>query len=267
MGLGFTGCDDGDVLTVLSPQRQERTFSARVFSDRKSVLSAIKFFPPGSIGFLIICAAIAVALMVSVRSLRRAMRGALAALALLYLLLSMPVTARGLAASLPQVGATDLTVVPPDAVMLLDGDNRRGRIRAVRAIELGSAPPPVIVLADPGDSWVVDHVLASGVPPSRVRSVTGATTTREQVALARKTMAATSWQRVAIVASVLQSPRVAALTRNWRPSPAIVSSPVDDEPSGNGLWSVVPSYIALRLSRDALYERAALMYYRWRGWI
>jgi hypothetical protein len=29
----------------------------------------------------------------------------------------------------------------------------------------------------------------------------------------------------------------------------------------------VPTYIALRVSRDALYEHAALAYYRSRGWI
>jgi hypothetical protein len=29
----------------------------------------------------------------------------------------------------------------------------------------------------------------------------------------------------------------------------------------------VPTYYALRVSRDAIYEHVALRYYRWHGWI
>jgi hypothetical protein len=33
------------------------------------------------------------------------------------------------------------------------------------------------------------------------------------------------------------------------------------------LWQFLPTYASLLVSRDALYEYAALAYYRWRGWI
>jgi hypothetical protein len=56
------------------------------------------------------------------------------------------------------------------------------------------------------------------------------------------------------------------LTQRARLRAGIAASAIDDEPpvSGPGLWA--PTYIALRVSRDALYEHAALVYYRWRGW-
>ncbi len=47
----------------------------------------------------------------------------------------------------------------------------------------------------------------------------------------------------------------------------LIESPVDVEPASTGALAFVPTYYALRLSRDAIYEHAALRYYRWHGWI
>ena len=100
----------------------------------------------------------------------------------------------------------------------------------------------------------------------RLRLETDATTTREQIAqLARIVEAGPG--RPALVASRLQMARVAALVRVAGLEVTLISSPIDDEPPTSGLQRFVPMYIALRVSRDALYEHVALAYYAWRGWI
>jgi hypothetical protein len=195
-------------------------------------------------------------------------RVALGLLYSIYLVIAIPRVADGLAAGLPPSRQYDTaTAMPFDAVIVLDGDNRRGRVRAVRRLEEGELPPPVIVLADAGDPWVVNNLAGAGVRTDQITSLTGAETTRGQVDVARRIIASHVWDRVALVASRLQAPRLSELTRDWRPLPSIVAAPVDDEPPRDGVWALVPSYIALRVSRDAIYEHAALMYYRWRGWI
>ena len=50
-------------------------------------------------------------------------------------------------------------------------------------------------------------------------------------------------------------------------SAALIVSPIDTEPATSGWRLVVPTYYALRVSRDAIYEHAALALYTWRGWI
>lgn len=228
----------------------------------------LKLIPPGSIGFLVVCSVIGIALMLFARRARRAIRIALALLYGGYLVLAVPRVADWIAARLPPIRSIEpIPSAAFDAVIVLDGDNRRGRVRAVRQLEEGPSPPPVIVLADAGDPWVVDNLVGSGVRRDRITSEQGADTTREQVDRARTTVAARAWRRVALVASRLQAPRLSALTNRWQPQPAIIAAPVDDEPAESGIWAFVPSYIALRVSRDALYEHTALMYYRWRGWI
>ena len=70
-----------------------------------------------------------------------------------------------------------------------------------------------------------------------------------------------------MVASELQMPRVAALVRAQRLTVLLAPSPIDSEPPKAGWTSFVPRYSGLRLTRDALYERAALAYYSRQGWI
>jgi hypothetical protein len=62
-------------------------------------------------------------------------------------------------------------------------------------------------------------------------------------------------------------PRIAALARSAGVAPLLLPSPIDDEPPAVGVWRFVPTYIGLRTSRDAMYEHAALVYYRNKGWI
>jgi hypothetical protein len=62
-------------------------------------------------------------------------------------------------------------------------------------------------------------------------------------------------------------PRIRALTATRGLDLTLLSSPLDDEPAMEGWGRFRPSYVALRTSRDAIYEHVALVYYRWRGWI
>jgi len=47
----------------------------------------------------------------------------------------------------------------------------------------------------------------------------------------------------------------------------VVPSPVDAEPTNSGAKRWLPSLAGLRLSRDGLYERIAVAYYRRNGWM
>jgi hypothetical protein len=60
---------------------------------------------------------------------------------------------------------------------------------------------------------------------------------------------------------------VAGLVRRADLPTVLIASPVDTEPATSGWWLFVPSYYALRVSRDAIYEHAALAYYARKGWI
>jgi len=73
--------------------------------------------------------------------------------------------------------------------------------------------------------------------------------------------------RAGLVASRLQMPRVVELARTFEVNLLFLPSELDHEVSISGGSSLIPSYGALEISRDALYERAALSYYRSRGWI
>ena len=93
--------------------------------------------------------------------------------------------------------------------------------------------------------------------------------TREQVAWVERFVAGAGVgaSRSAMVVSRLQVPRVAALAARSGVHMPLLASPLDREPATTGSWRLIPSYGALCASRDAIYELAALRYYRWRGWI
>jgi hypothetical protein len=95
----------------------------------------------------------------------------------------------------------------------------------------------------------------------------GPLNTREQVAWVARFFAAHPNTRAALVASRLQMPRIAALVFAARLPIVLAPSPIDDEPPMSGWRRWVPTYIALRVSRDAIYEHVALRYYWWKGWI
>lgn len=182
-----------------------------------------------------------------------------------YLVLAIPVTAIALEGLLRDPARRELsgTLARLDAMIVLDGDNRRGRLASALSIWHEDSPTTIFVS---GEAWIADQLLAADVPPTRLQRETRATTTREQIAWACR-LYESGHERVVIVASRLQARRVRGLIRRCGGRSTVYAAPLDVEPARSGVRQLVPSYAALRLSRDALYEYVALRYYQARGWI
>lgn len=224
------------------------------------MIDVVKFLGvPGSLPFVVVATAVGLALMRS-RRLRPVGLSWLAFVAVAYLVLALPPVAHAFLGALPVVSATGK---PCDTLIVLDGDNRRGRARESARLIEAERPGRVWILGEP---WLVDELRRMGIPPATMQHDERARTTREQIgqaaAIARHTSGC-----VAIVASRLQAPRVAALVRAERFDGVVHPAPLDIDPPASGVSSHLPSYAALRASRDAVYELAALAYYRWHGWI
>jgi uncharacterized SAM-binding protein YcdF (DUF218 family) len=148
--------------------------------------------------------------------------------------------------------------------VVLDGDNRVGRARQAELVWSVSKPDIIYVM---GRDLFAHELLEVGLPRAQVRVVSQPSTTREQMAWILRLQSAQSTKRVALIASRVHMPRVMALANAVGLRLTLIASPLDDDPPISGLWLFLPTPSALRVSRDALYEHAALAYYRWRGWI
>ena len=67
--------------------------------------------------------------------------------------------------------------------------------------------------------------------------------------------------RAAILVSSLQAPRARLLARQAGLAVPVLAAPLDDELTPEGMGRFVPSFKALAITRDAIYEVAALRYY------
>jgi uncharacterized SAM-binding protein YcdF (DUF218 family) len=221
--------------------------------------------PPGSVPFITFCCLIALVLAFVWPRSGWLARTWLWTVFAGHMILALPVVANGIAGALPPVQAS-----PPNSlrdlntVFVLDGDNRRGRVRS--AVEAAQASPAAAVIVLGGSPWLEGALGEAGIGPNRITYDYRPQDTRAQMdELERQTTG--GGRRVAVVASRLQMPRVAGLARAAGLPASLVASPIDTEPPTSGWRLVVPSYYALRVSRDAIYEHAALALYRWRGWI
>jgi uncharacterized SAM-binding protein YcdF (DUF218 family) len=220
---------------------------------------------PGSIPFLIASLVVWVMVRFLWPRSRRLGYGWLLAVALIYLVLSVPWVANQIADRLmpPQhepaafAGALDTLVV-------FDGDNRVGRVREARRVYGIARPREIDVL---GETWLVYALRRAGIPPDRIRQQAGPSTTREQMAWVQHSVEPRAAARIGLIASRLQMPRVAALAKSAGLALVLLPAAADAEPPTHGIRLYIPTYKALRVSRDALYEHAALAYYAWRGWI
>ena len=214
---------------------------------------------PGSIGFLV--AGSLVALLVwrlggrRWRTLSRVMAASLAAL---YLTLSLPPVAYRLTERLTSY--SPLADLAPLAgvrtILVFDGDNRRGRVAETRRLFDAIQPERVVVS---GSHWIVDDILQAGIPRERLVQESASRNTLEQVELLRY------WPRrsVVIVASRFQMPRIAAFLASTGNDARLAPAPADAEiETLSSIQWLIPQYSALRISRDVLYELAALKYYR-----
>jgi hypothetical protein len=226
------------------------------------VIDLLKFVgAPGSIAFLVVAVLLAIALLRFTRRFRR-LGGTLLALVVGgYLVLSLPVVSHQIANRLPvaQTARPDRI----DTVIVLDGDNRRGRVRELQHVIASDAPKTVWIL---GDHWILDALKEAGVTGPHFRYDDRAPTTQTQMLQVAEIARMTSGP-TAVIASRLQTPRVVALIESSKCPVAVLPSPIDDEPPTDGIRRFVPTYLALRLSRDAIYEHVALAYYRFRRFV
>jgi len=218
---------------------------------------------PGSVGFLIVAGVVWLMVRFAWPRSRRLGNIWVLAVTLTYTILSVPWVANQIADRL-------MPAQPPvfsgalDTLIVFDGDNRIGRVREARRIYDIARPQAIDIVGEP---WLVSALRRSGVPRDRIRQEAGPSTTREQIAWVQRTIEPAAAPRTGLIASRLQMPRVAALTKAAGLALVLLPAAADAEPPSHGIWRYIPTYTALRISRDALYEHAALAYYEWRRWI
>ena len=217
--------------------------------------------PPGSLRFLLL--AVTIGLIISYLWPRRRRLGQAWMVAVVggYAVLGWPPVAQAILDGLPtSVPAVVGNLETLDVLVVFDGDNRRGRVRAAEQVVAALSPPAIHVV---GSRLIYRDMPA----PLRGRLVHHpAGNTREQVEWVHHLVSAGPARRIGIVVSRIQAPRTRALTARAVPGVHVIASPLDAELPVTGLRRILPSYAALCVSRDALYEHAALSYYRWRGW-
>lgn len=221
---------------------------------------------PGSAGFFLVVAAVALILVAVSRRTRRTGQRLLLLLGALYFLLSLPIVGRLItddtrpfdAARAPELGAIE-------DIFVFDGDSYKARAALTADLERSMKVRSVWIL---GYANLRDALVAAGVTDGHLRwGYTDGDTTYGQVVRMRKLMDHYKIQRAVAVTSRIQATRIRRLIEQFGLGAVVVASPVDLEPRDRGAWRLVPSLSGLRLSRDALYERGALLYYRWKGWI
>jgi uncharacterized SAM-binding protein YcdF (DUF218 family) len=222
--------------------------------------------PPGSIPFIAFCLLLAlIAAYVWPRSKRLA-RNWLWFVVIAHTTMALPLVANAIAGALPRVAVTRPDAQHDfDTLFVLDGDNRVGRVQA--GAEAAGASPNAMVYVVGGHWWLPDALVEAGVARARITHDYKPADTRQQMDEIKRLLTGQPDGRKAIVASRLQMPRVAGLARAGGLHLSLIASPIDTEPPTTGWRLVVPSYYALRVSRDAIYEHAALTYYGWQGWI
>ena len=219
---------------------------------------------PGSLSFLLVGVGICLSLLLWRRT-RRLGRACLVTLASTYVVLSLPVVAQFIAGPGTERPAPLASYGTFDEVFVIDGDNYRGR--AATAVELAAVAKPDVVWFLGGNDLGYE-LLARGLPQKLWRQAPSpARTTRTQVQWIKMSMDWTGAKRAAVVASRLQVPRVREVVRNEHVNLVVVPARLDAEPPADGYRSWLPSLAGLALSREALYERAAFLYYRRKGLI
>jgi hypothetical protein len=182
-----------------------------------------------------------------------------------YVVLGLPAVANTIVGALPPVDASRDRLDDVRTLLVLDGDNRRGRLEETVRFLRAHAPERFWVL---GEEWLIEGLIRAGYPRHTFGHETQSRTTLEQMAWVASFVSGHSEARpVAVLASRVQMPRVAALARAAGVDVVLVPSPLDAAPATGGWRLFVPSYAALRASRDAICEHVALRYDRRQGWI
>lgn len=220
---------------------------------------------PGSLRLLWSATALSLILMIFRRT-RRIGRRILIGFLASYLVMSLPAVARTIAGPNVVAQARPLAEYGQfEDIFVIDGDNMRAR--AALAVELSRTAKPRFV-------WVVgggelrDAMLEFGLEKRLWRWGGGAArTTYDQMVWVKESVVRDRIPRPAIVASRMQIARIEGVARHLDLDAVLIPSPLDDEPPVAGASAWLPHLSGLFLSRDGLYERVAMAYYRWKGWM
>ena len=254
------------------------------------------FLVPGTTWFLLVAATVAALLMLGQRTARLGRR-LLAALIVLYWLMSVPAIAFGLQ-SMQRSKFESITTLPlpnePLPIVVvgngLTGFNAAGArfeiplertaTNALFAIARYRKTPDAFVIASGGpqpesggsaEAEVIrDGLLRNGIPADRILLDAHSTNTHEQAIEVARLLTARNEKRCILVTSPQQMDRAVDLFR--REGIEALPMPTTSEswsPAANGKWWdwIVPSTSARAVSRDVIYELMAWPYYRMRGWL
>ena len=219
---------------------------------------------PGSAGFFLAVAAVALVLVAASRRTRRAGRRLLLLLGAVYLFLSLPIVGDLIADDTPPYDATRAAELGPiEDIFVFDGDSYESRAALTADLDRSMKIRNVWIL---GYVTLRDALVAAGVTDGHLRwGYTEGNTTYGQVVRMRKLMEHYRIARAVAVTSRIQAARIRRLIEHSGLNAVVVGAPTNSEPAMSGAWRFVPSRAGLALSRDGLYERAALLYYRWEG--
>jgi uncharacterized SAM-binding protein YcdF (DUF218 family) len=220
-------------------------------------------FAPGTVPFAILVAAAGVLLSVRRGRSRRFGVSICAALAGAYFVLALPASAERLSAGLMKFDRLHDVHDAGGAstIVMIGGDSAHARVvETLRLFHL--LRPRWIVDSSPPD--MRQALIAGGVPPERIIAEVTARTTREQAVAVAELVRARNLGPVVLVASAIHMPRALGAFRAAGLS--VVPSPSATRQIA-GLPRYWPAYDGLRLSREAIYEHVAIVYYRWKGWM
>ncbi len=185
----------------------------------------------------------------------------LAVLLTSYLVLALPAVAAGLAAKLPvSPTPTRAQIGEIRTLFVFDGDNRWGRLREVERIYQTAEPKRIVLL---GRLSVYKDLLLMPIPRERLEHDDSSFNTRSQVQRVRELLGsgASPSEGAAILASRLQAPRVERFVASEGLAIPVVPSELDVDLPSHGWRRWCPTLSALAVTRDAIYELAALRYY------
>jgi uncharacterized SAM-binding protein YcdF (DUF218 family) len=249
---------------------------------------------PGSVPFLLLGMTLAVVLLLMDESRRARGRGLLAALAILYWILSLPIAATGLERLLSSgygpiteasqaeeaqtvvvlggggvtystsSGAIDV-VSDATAFRLLEAERLYTLLGQPRLV-LSGGSPRVREGASAESETMRDVLVERGVPVERILVETESGNTREQAILLGRLLPELQVENFVLVTSPSHMRRALGAFADVGLHP--VPSTSADAPSGASATAVfLPSEEGLRRSQSALREVLALGYYSVRGWM
>ena len=102
----------------------------------------------------------------------------------------------------------------------------------------------------------------NGIPASAIEVETGATNTHENVEFSRRILDAHGWRRILLVSSPYHMRRALLTWRKAAPAITVIPTP----PSASQFYAHDRG-ASLEQMRGIAQEYAAIIMYRWRGWI